>query len=64
MSNQPEEKTITSTTFGWAFLGLLSMFAWIATLIGQFFGVGWFWPWIFVTLFVVLVVKTSKEKRK
>lgn len=49
---------------GWAFLGLLALFAWFVTLLGQLVGVAWYFPWIFFALFVFLVVKTSKTKRK
>ncbi len=61
MSNKTEP--VDWNSVGWAFLGLLALFAWLVTMVGQFVGVAWYFPWIFFGLFVFLVVKTSKVKR-
>jgi hypothetical protein len=62
MSTAPNKK-IDWDSFGWAILGLLSLFAWLVTMIGQFIGVAWYFPWIFFGLFVFLVMKTSKSMK-
>lgn len=56
MSTKPKEER----QFGWGILALLVMFGFFATLIGQFFGVAWFFPWVFLGLFVFLSLRHQK----
>jgi hypothetical protein len=63
MSDQTDNTPVDWNAAGWAFLGLIALFAWLVTMIGQFVGVAWYFPWIFFGLFIFLVVKTSKTKR-
>jgi hypothetical protein len=63
MSTESKTEPVNWSAAGWAVLGLLSLFAWLATFIGQFFGVAWYFPWIFAGLFIFLVVKTSKTRK-
>jgi len=64
MSNNTNSEPVNWGSAGWAFLGLLALFAWLVTMVGQFVGMSWYFPWIFFALFVFLVVKTSKAKKE
>lgn len=48
---------------GWGFLTLLLLAAWVTTIILQFFGGAWYWPWIFFGGMVMIVVRQLKIQK-
>lgn len=45
---------------GWAFAIVLTVLVWLATLIGQFFGAAWYWPWLVFGFLILLIVRVAK----